>query len=192
MHDAHWPNGAYAAEFRSERAFAGAVRLLREEGYTRMETYTPYSVERVEGATPAPPARLGLGGLAFLGGVAGATIAYWIQWYANVVAFPLDIGGRPVHAVPAFFIPTFEGTVLGAALAAFIGLFWSLRLPRLWHPMFEVDGFESAMVDSYWIAIDARDHRGTPDLIANTMLRLEPFRVVYVWGDAGADGRGGR
>ena len=190
MHDAHWPNGAYAAEFRDERAFAGAVALLQEEGYTRIETYTPYSVSRVEPTEPAHPSRLGP--LAFLGGAAGAAIGYWVQWYANAVSYPLDIGGRPVHAVPAFFIPTFEGAVLGAALAAFVGLLWSLRLPRLWHPMFEVDGFESAMVDSYWIAIDVRDHRGTPDLIANALLRLEPFRVVHVWGDAGPDGRGGR
>lgn len=183
MGDAHWPDGAYAAVFADERTFAGALALLRDDGYTAIETYAPYPVHPVESADAEPPSSLPT--LTFFGGLGGGLIAYWIQWYANVVSYPLNIGGRPMHAVPAFFIPTFEGVVLGAALVTFVGLWWSLRLPQPWHPMFEVDGFESATVDGYWIAIDARDHRGTPDLIAHALLRLEPIRVVHVLGDAG-------
>lgn len=178
MRDAHWPAGAYAAEFRDERSFAGALALLRDDGYTKVEAYTSYHVREIEAALPEPPSPLPL--LTFFGGVTGGAAGYAIQYYANVVSYPLNIGGRPIHAAPAFLIPTFEGTVLGAALAAFFGLFALLRLPRLWHPFFEVDGHESAAVDRYWIAVDADDPRGTPDLIANALTRLHPRRVVYV------------
>lgn len=178
MSDDHWPDGAYAAEFSDERSFAGALALLREDGYTKLEGYTPYEVRQIEPAMRHAPSPLPL--LTFFGGAAGGTAGYVIQYYASVVAYPLNIGGRPINAIPAFLIPTFEGAVLGAALAAFVGMFAMLRLPRLWHPFFEVDGYESAAVDRYWIAIDASDARGTPDLIANALRRFAPRRVVFI------------
>jgi hypothetical protein len=55
--------------------------------------------------------------------------------------------------VPAFIPATFEGTVLAAALVAFFGLFISLRLPELWHPVFEIEGFDRATVDRFWIEV---------------------------------------
>ena len=110
--------------------------------------------------------------------MAGGILSYAIQWYANAYAYPLNIGGRPPHAIPAFLIPTFEGTVLCAAFTAFFGFFFITRLPRLWHPIFEIEGFESATVDRYWIAIDAADHRSGPDLTVHELRELEPMRIV--------------
>jgi hypothetical protein len=114
----------------------------------------------------------------FLAGLLGGIASYVIQWYANAYAYPLDIGGRPAHAVPAFIIPTFEGTVLCAAIAAFIGFFVVTRLPQPWHPMFEIDGFERATVDRYWLAVDASDRRGAPDLTLRELRSLSPLRIV--------------
>ncbi|HVX42113.1 MAG TPA: DUF3341 domain-containing protein [Gemmatimonadaceae bacterium] len=178
MRDAKWPAGAYAAEFADERTFAGALAILRERGYSRIETYSPYPVDRTFAAIPEPPSLLPPAVL--FAGLGGGAIAYWIQWYTNAVSYPLDIGGRPTHAVPAFFIPTFEGTVLAAACMAFFGLFLLLRLPRPWHPMFEVDGFERAMIDRYWIAIDASDHRADRELTPRELAGLAPLRVERV------------
>ena len=178
MRDGHLSAGAYAAEFADERHFAGAVALLRDEGYTKIETYTPYPVERVERVLPEPPSLLPP--LVFLAGVGGALVGYWIQWFANAVSYPLDIGGRPAHAAPAFFIPTFEATVLSAGIAAFVGLWALLRLPRPWHPMFEAEGFERASIDHFWIAVDLSDPRGDRSLTWQALERLEPLRVVSV------------
>ena len=178
MRDARWPNGAYAAEFDDETHFVGALAMLRDQGYTKIETYTPYPVPRVEpllGEAPSvlPP-------LVFLGGLAGALVSYWVQWFTNAVSYPLNIGGRPAHAVPAFFIPTFEGTVLSAALVAFAGLFALLRLPQPWHPMFEVEGFERASIDHFWIGVDATDPRGSDMLTQNALEALQPLRVARI------------
>jgi len=178
MRDAHFPSGAYAAEFADERHLAGAVAMLREQGYTKIETYTPYPVARAESALAEPPSLLPP--LVFLAGAGGAVIGYWIQWFANAVSYPLNIGGRPAHAAPAFFIATFEATVLSAALAAFVGLWALLRLPRPWHPMFEVDGFERASIDHFWIAVDLTDRRGDGTLTRQALEGLQPLRVVRV------------
>jgi Alternative complex III, ActD subunit len=178
MRDAHWPNGAYAAEFDDEEPFAAAVSALHDHGYVKVEAYSPYPVPAVD-ATLATH-RSVLPFIVFVGGVFGATLGYWIQWYTNVVSYPLNIGGRPAHATPAFFIPTFETTVLCAALAAFCGLFALLRLPRPWHPLFEVDDFERASIDHFWIAIDARDPSADSTLTPRALELLHARRVVHI------------
>jgi hypothetical protein len=178
MRDARWPSGAIAAEFDDEEALAHAARALDRAGYARIETYSPYPVLDVEGPLYERRSRLPV--VVFLAGLAGAALGYSIQWYANAVSYPLNIGGRPAHATPAFIIPTFEATVLCASLAAFIGLFWSLRLPRPWHPMFEASGFDRASIDRYWIAIDVTDNRADPRRTSADLAALGARRVVRV------------
>jgi hypothetical protein len=178
MRDAHWPTGAIAAEFADESQFAGAVAALGEQGYTKLETYSPYPVPNVDATLREPPSLLPP--LVLVAGLAGGLISYWIQWYTNAVSYPLNIGGRPAHAAPAFFIPTFEGTVLAAAVTAFVALFAMLRLPRPWHPMFEVDGFERASIDRFWIAIDVSNEPASGDNAMHALEALQPLRVMRV------------
>jgi hypothetical protein len=166
------------AEFAEERHFAGALAMLRDQGYSSIETYTPYPVERTHSALPMPPSVLPL--MVFFGGLAGGATAYWVQWYTNVVSYPLDIGGRPAHAVPAFFIPTFEGTVLAAALTAFVLLLVVLRLPRPWHPVFEAEGIERAAIDHFFIAIDLSDPRADAVSTRRDLDRVGALRVTQV------------
>lgn len=152
------------AEFAAPEKMTHALDALHAAGYRELETYTPFDMPRT---TPALGLRRPLlPWLIALGGLAGGGVAYWIQWFANAWSYPLNVGGRPVHPVPAFIPATFEGTVLGAAFVAFFGLFISLRLPALWHPVFEIDGFERATVDRFWIEVggvqsdlDARELR---------------------------------
>jgi ActD protein len=173
VRDAAWPNGAYAAEFTSADALDDAVRTLADKGYTLIETYSPVSLKRgVRQPRSLLPA------IVFLGGLLGAIASYAIQWYANAYAYPIDIGGRPAHAIPAFLIPTFEGTVLCASLTAFFGFFVITRLPRYWHPIFELAGFDRATVDRYWLAIDAADHRSGPEVTVHELQALSPVRIV--------------
>lgn len=138
-------------EFASADAMVIAIDALRHEGYRTLETFTPFDIPELD-------ERLGIGRspigwLVAAGGVVGMLLAYGIQWWANVHDYPLNSGGRPVHAIPAFLLATFEGTVLFAAFAAFFGLMIWLRLPRLWAPIDEVEDFGRASVDRFWIAV---------------------------------------
>ncbi|HEX4682418.1 MAG TPA: DUF3341 domain-containing protein [Gemmatimonadaceae bacterium] len=173
MRDRAWEHGAYLAEFDSAEALTRAIRALDEKGYTVLETYSPVPITHgLRRSTSRLPV------MVFLGGLFGGIASYAIQWYANAYAYPLDIGGRPAHAAPAFFIATFEGTVLCAALTAFFGFFVIARLPQPYHPVFEIDGFERATVDRYWVAVGADDHRSSPELTPRELYRLDALRVV--------------
>ncbi len=139
------------AEFASADALIGAVGALGRERYGALETYAPFDIPELDALLHRPRSRIPV--LVFLGGLAGLVVAYGIQWFADVFDYPLDVGGRPLHAVPAFIPATFEGTVLCAALVAFFGLLWVLRLPELWASEFEVEGFERATVDRFWVKV---------------------------------------
>jgi hypothetical protein len=173
MRDLTWSAGAYLAEFSNAGELSNAVRRFAEKGYTRIETYTPVPLE--DGVREA---RSRLPVAVFIAGLLGGVASYAIQWYANAYAYVQDIGGRPPHAIPAFMIPTFEGAVLSASLAAFAGFFFIARLPKLWHPVFEIPGFERATVDRYWLAVDATDRRSAPDLTVGELRELSPLRVL--------------
>lgn len=140
-------------EFASEAAFTRALDALSRERYHDIETYAPYDIPEIDARLGRRRSRIGW--VALLGGIAGLVIGYGIQWWANVHDYPLDIGGRPIHAVPAFIPSTFEATVLGAALALVFGLAIWVRVPTLWAPIDEVDGFERASIDRFWIALSA-------------------------------------
>lgn len=172
MRDRDWAGGVYMAEFENAAALSRAARAFHDKGYRMIETYSPVPVEGVTYSRSRLPK------FVFAVGALGGLLSYGIQWYANAYSYPLNLGGRPSHATTAFLIPTFEGTVLSAALAAFFGVFWILRLPTLWHPVFEIPGFERATVDRYWLAVDARDPRGDPTLTPNELREFSPLRVL--------------
>jgi hypothetical protein len=169
--------GGLVAELESADALEAAVRALHALGYRAVETFAPLDLPATEAAQGAGRSRLGP--YVFGGGVVGAVLGYGIQWYADVRAFPVAVGGRPLHPVPAFVPATFEAMVLCAAITAFIGVLVTLRLPSLWHPVFEVEGFERASADRYWVQIGRDDplfehERTTADLASLGAVRVAP------------------
>ena len=94
-----------------------------------------------------------LGGI--IGGIAGFSLEAWTQ----AVAYPMNVGGRPFISWPQFIPVTFETTVLGAALTAFVGM-WALnKLPQPYHPVFNVPEFARASTDRFFLCIEAVDPR---------------------------------
>jgi hypothetical protein len=62
--------------------------------------------------------------------------------------------GGPLISWPQFIPVTFETTVLGAALTAFIGM-WALnKLPQPYHPVFNVAAFTRASTDRFFLVIE--------------------------------------
>lgn len=167
---------AMMAEFASGPALLAGIRALRDAGVSRFDAFTPYEVAGLQELLGVRRSRLTwialAAGLLFGGG------AYLLQWWINVVDYPLNIGGRPYHSAPAFIPIAFEMTVLFAAAAALISAIALGGLPRLWHPVFEVDGFERASIDRFWLAVGAGDAaldraRDTAALVAAGALRVE-------------------
>lgn len=148
-------SGGLVGEYASPEALVHAIGALRGLGLCRLDALTPFPVLAAEEA-------LGLGRphtprWALLGGVVGAGGMYLLQWWIDVRYWPLDIGGRPPHSAPAFVPWTFEGGVLFASIAVFIACFVACGLPRLWHPVFAVEGIERATRDRFFVVVDGRD-----------------------------------
>ncbi|MDQ3855155.1 MAG: DUF3341 domain-containing protein, partial [Chloroflexota bacterium] len=84
---------------------------------------------------------------------------FLLQYWTMVLAYPINIGGRPLNSWPQWVPVMFECTILAASLAAFLGLWAVNGLPMPYHPVFNVPGFERATVDRFFLAIEARDPR---------------------------------
>lgn len=168
------------AEFDSPEALARAAKALRAQGYARLDAHTPYSVDAVREALGHRRSLLPYFVLA--GGIVGVAGAYGLQWWTVAYDYPLDVGGRPPHFPLAFVPITFEMGVLGAALAAFLGVLFGGRLLRLWDPVFEVEGIESASVDSFWLRVDAGDAAFEPVALSRRLSELGARRVATIGG----------
>jgi hypothetical protein len=95
--------------------------------------------------------------LVLLGGIAGALTGFFLQYYAAVIDYSWNIGGRPFNSWPSFMIVTFELTILFAAGTAALGMLLLNRLPMLYHPIFNAPRFKLASQDRFFLCVKAND-----------------------------------
>jgi hypothetical protein len=167
---------AMFAEFRDGQALVRAIEALRARGYQRLSAYSPYAVHGIETALGTGRSRLPF--LVFAAAMLGGAGGYFLQWLLNAYLYPLDVGGRPAH-MPVAFVPiTFEMAVLAGALTAVASVVIGGRLLRLWDPVFEVDGFESASKDGYWLRLDLDDAEASHERASADLAATDPLRIV--------------
>src|SRR5438067_1148854 len=102
----------WLAEFNTPEELIRAAQSAREAGYTRLEAYAPFPMEGLAEAVGSYKDRVPL--ITLIGAILGGAGGYFMQWYSAVIAYPLNLGGRPYHSWPSFIPITFELTVLGA------------------------------------------------------------------------------
>jgi ActD protein len=143
------------AEFETPERVLEATRRTHDAGYRRIDAYSPIPVEGLSEAVGFDWTALPI--LVFLGGLIGGLTGFGMCWYANVISFPLNIGGKPYNSWPMWIAITFELTILGAALTAAFGMLALNGLPRPHHPLFNVEQFTRASTDRFFLCIEARD-----------------------------------
>ncbi len=166
-----------AAEFETHEQLLHAAEKAYSEGFREMDGYAPFPVD---GLAQALGKKNRMPQLVLAGGVTGGIIAYAMQWYANVISYPINIGGRPLHSWPAFVPITFELTVLGASLTAFLFSLGLSGLPKPYHPMFNLPQFERASQDRFFLCIEARDPRFDTAATRGFLENLRPIGVLEV------------
>jgi hypothetical protein len=142
------------AQFNRAEALLDAARQAKEAGFRRFEAYSPFPIDGLSEAVAFDESWTPLAFL--LGGIAGALIGYFMQIYTST-DFPIDIGGRPTVAPPAFALITFELTVLFSVLSGVTTMILTNGLPRLSHPLFDVESFHLASLNKFFLVIEATD-----------------------------------
>src|SRR5580698_10769292 len=143
------------AEFETPEQVLEAAERARDDGYRRMDAYTPFPVEGLAEAVGFYKTRLST--IVLGGGLLGSCTGFFLCWWPNVIGYPLNIGGKPYNSWPAFIPITFELTILFSALSAVIGMIALNGLPMPYHPVFNAPRFDRATRDRFFLCIEARD-----------------------------------
>ena len=165
------------AEFSTSQALLDAIYKVKEAGYTALDAFTPFPIEAIcEEIEDHKPSKVSL--LVLVGALSGATFGFLFQWWVSAQAYPLNIGNRPLLSWPAFIPVTFELAILFGAFSAVFGMLFLLNgLPRPHHPVFNVEAFERATQDRYFLLIEASDSRFDLDETRSLLEGLAPEEV---------------
>ena len=143
------------AEYETADQVVAAARKTMANGYTRVEAYTPVPIEELNDIIHKK--RTVLPKLVLAGGLAGMATGFGLQYWASVIEYPMNIGGRPLASWTTFIVPSYELTILFSALTAAIGMIVLSGLPQPYHPVFNVDRFSMASSDKFFLVIESTD-----------------------------------
>jgi len=166
------------AEFVDPNDAVAAARRAYEEGYRRMNAYSPYPIEELSEAIGFHKTILPV--IVLIGGIVGGLGGYLLQYYVHAIDYPLNIGGKPLHSWPAFIPITFECVVLVAAFSAVLGMLALNKLPQPYHPVFNNPRFALATRDRFFLVIEANDPKFNRAEVESFLKSLNPYEVTDV------------
>ena len=152
---------ALVAEYETPEAMLAASAALRDAGYKRFESHSPFPVHGSDEAVGVRPTILPW----FVLGAAltGTTIALLMIWWMNGVDYPFQISAKPLFALPPSMPIAFELTVLFAATTAFMSVFALSNLPRFANPLLRSRHFARATDDRFVVAVESGDRLYGPE-----------------------------
>jgi hypothetical protein len=167
-----------AAEFASAEDLLKAAHCISARGFTHAEAYTPMPVSGLSEALHFR--KTGIPAIVLIAAAVGASGGFFMQWFANVIHLPWNIGGRPINSWPAFIPITFECAILLAGVCGVIGMLALNRLPQPFHPMFRAHDFYRASRDRFFICIESTDPQFDRQTTRRFLEELSPLAVIEV------------
>jgi hypothetical protein len=174
------PGGVYGllAEFDSPQALIDAAHEVRAAGYTKKDAYSPFPILGLAEALGFR--ERAVAPIVLAGGITGALAGYGLEYWTQVIAYPLNIGGRPYHSWVSFIPPAFETTILFGAFAAVLGMLALNGLPQPYHPVFNAERFHLATREAFFLGIEASDPKYDPAATRAFLAGLKAREVVDV------------
>ena len=119
--------------------------------------------------------------LTLIGGLMGLAAMFTMETWVSVLAYPLNIAGRPTYSWPAFIVPAYEWTILWAGLSAAFGMLALNGLPSLYHPLFNAPNFrDGATTDKFFLCLEALDPKFDLTETREYLRTMGPASVVEV------------
>ena len=148
------------ASFDDEEVLFPAVKKVRTAGYKIKDVYTPFAVHGLDHALGMRETSLHTAG--FIYGITGTTTALSCISWIFTKDWPLDIGGKPHFALPAWIPIIFELTVLFAAVGMVLTFCYICQLA----PFVKKHHFHVRATDDLFVmAIECNDHTNVEDLV---------------------------
>jgi hypothetical protein len=166
------------AEFDDPTSLVTAAERAHREGYRSMDAYSPFPIEELHHALGSKHTRLPL--IVLIGGLIGCIGGYALEYWVSVIAYPINIGGKPLHSWPAFIPVTFECTILAAALSCVLGMLALNGLPMPYHPVFSVPRFALASRNRFFLCIESKDPKFDIEETRRFLETLNPREVSTV------------
>lgn len=167
------------AEFAHPGELLQAAKAVHEAGYSHFDTHSPFPIHGMDKAMGLGNSIIGW--ITFGGGIAGLSVATWMQWWMGEVSYPINISGKPFFAVEPSIPVMFELTILFAALLTVAGMFALNGLPRPYNPLFYSREFLRVTDDAFFLHIAASDKQfdmeETPQMLTDLgASHIEPIR----------------
>jgi hypothetical protein len=166
------------AEFNDPTALVDAARRTYAAGYRQIDAFSPYPIEEAWEAIGQHDRRLSL--VVLVGGVVGLLSGLGLQEWVHQIAYPINIAGKPLNSWPQFIPVTFEMTILFGAIFGVLGMIIMNGLPMPYHPVFNVDRFELASRDKFFLLVESADPKFDREQTRDFLKGLNPTEVNEV------------
>ena len=167
-----------AVEFDEPEGLLDAARALKAQGYEDIEVYTPYSLAEIPAILgwKKSPMALIVGTCGFMGAIGG----FCMQYFANVIHYSWNIGGKPMNSWPMWIPITFECGILCAGVSGVVSMFVLNKLPHLHHPMFRLEAFTRASKDRFFLVVEATDPKWNLETVRTALEATKPLSILEV------------
>jgi hypothetical protein len=166
------------AEFDSPSELLRAAERTRAAGYARIDAFSPFPIHGLDEAIGFKENKVAP--IILAGGICGLLGGFGLQYWTQVIEYPMNIGGRPAYSWVSWIPPTFEMTILFAALAGTVGMLALNGLPQPYHPLFNAPRFALASQEKFFLLIEATDPQFDLEKTKAFLAGFHPYEVVAV------------
>jgi hypothetical protein len=146
------------AEFDTPKALLAAAERVKAEGYVKTDGFSPFPIHGLDEAIGFKENKVAP--LILAGGITGLLGGFGLQYWTQVIAYPM--------------------TILFAAFAAVFGMLAMNGLPQPYHPVFNAPRFKLASSEKFFLLVEAADPKFDADKTRALLASLGPREVVAV------------